>query len=81
MRVDNVLVVTASGMNYCSNFLTVATLGLSVDTVAGTTVWCLRVANDLVVTTSGMCYCINILTVATLGLCLLTNLQAHHCGV
>ena len=42
---------------------------MSVDTVAGTTVWRLRVAHVWVVTASGMCYCSNILTVATLGLC------------
>jgi len=41
---------------------------MSVDTVAGTTVWRLRVANVWVVTASGMCYCSKILTVATLGL-------------
>ena len=54
---------------------------MTVDTVAGTTVWRFRVANVSVVTASGMCYCINILTVATLGLCLLTQLLAQQCGV
>ena len=54
---------------------------MSVDTVAGTTVWRLRVATVWVVTASGMCYCSNILTVATLGLCLLTQLLAQQCGV
>jgi len=54
---------------------------MSVDTVAGKTVWRLRVANVLVVTAIGMCYCSNILTVATLGLCLLTQLLAQQCGV
>ena len=54
---------------------------MSVDTVAGTTVWRMRVATVWVVITSGMCYCSNILTVATLGLCLLTQLQAQQCGV
>jgi len=54
---------------------------MSVDTVAGTTVWLLRVANDWVVTASGMSYCSNILTVVTLGLCLLTQLLAKQCGV
>ena len=54
---------------------------MSVDTVAGTTVWRLRVANVWVVTASGMFYCNNILTVATLGLCTLTQLMAQRCGV
>ena len=54
---------------------------MSVDTVAGTTVWRLRVATVLLVTASGMCYCSNILTVATLGLCLLTQLLAQQSGV
>ena len=67
LRVANVWVDTASGMIYCSNILTVATLALCPLTVAGTTVWRLRVANVWVVTASGMYYCSNILTVATLG--------------
>jgi len=54
---------------------------MSVETVAGTTVWRLRVANVLVVTASGMSYCSNILTVANLGLCLLKQLLAQQCGV
>jgi len=54
---------------------------MHVDTVAGTTGWCLKVAKIWVVTASGMCYCSNILTVATLGLCLLTYLMAQQCGV
>jgi len=54
---------------------------MSVDTVAGTTVWRLRVANMWVVTASGMFYCSNILTVATLGLCLLSQLLEQQCGV
>jgi len=54
---------------------------MSVDIVAGTTVWRLRVANIWGVTASGMGYCCNILTVATLGLCLLTQLLAQQCGV
>ena len=77
----NVWVVTASGMCYCSNILTVATLGLCLLTVAGTTVWRLRVANVWVVTASAMCYSIKNLTVATLGLCLLTQFLAQKCGV
>jgi len=54
---------------------------MSIDTVAGTRVWCLKVANIFVVTASGMCYCNNILTVATLGLCPLTQLLAQQRGV
>jgi len=54
---------------------------MSVDTVAGTTLWRLSVANVSVVTASGMFYCSNILTVATLGLCLFTQLLAQQCGV
>jgi len=54
---------------------------MSVDTVAGTTVWRLRVANVRVATASGMFYCSNILKVATLGLFLLTQLLAQQCGV
>jgi len=54
---------------------------MSVETVAGTTLWRLRVATVWVVTASGMIYCRNILTVATLGLCLLTQLLAQQCGV
>jgi len=54
---------------------------MSADTVAGTTVWCLRVANVWVVTASGMCYCSNILIVATLVLFLLTQLLAQQCAV
>jgi len=54
---------------------------MSLDTVAGTTVWRLRVANVCVVNASGICYCSNILTVATLGLCLLTQLLAQQFGV
>jgi len=54
---------------------------MSVDTVAGTTVWRLRVANIWVVTASEMCYCNNILTVATLGLCPLKQLLGQQCGV
>ena len=81
LRVANVWVVTASGMCYSINILTVATLGLCLfDTVAGTTVWRLRVANVGVVIASGICYCSNILTVDTLGLCLLTQLLAQQCG-
>jgi len=53
---------------------------MSVDTVAGTTVWRLRVANVCVVIANGMSYCSNILTVATLGLCPLTQLVAQKCG-
>jgi len=53
---------------------------MSVDTVAGTTVWRLIVSNVWVVTASGMRYCSNILTVFTLGLCLLTHLLAQQCG-
>jgi len=81
LRVTNIWVVTASGMCYCSNILTVATLALCPLTVAGTTVWRLRVANVWVVPASGMSYCSNILKVATLGLCPLTQLMAKHCGV
>jgi hypothetical protein len=54
---------------------------MSVDTVAGTTVWRLKVANVWLVTASGMSYYSNILTVATLGLCLFTQLLAQQCGV
>ena len=54
---------------------------MSVDTVAGTTVWRLRVATVWVVIPSGMCYCSNILTVATLELCPLKQLLPQHCGV
>jgi len=54
---------------------------MPVDTVAGTTVWCLIVANIWVVTASVICYCSKILTVATLGLCLLTHFLAQKCGV
>jgi len=54
---------------------------MSVDTVAGTTVWRLRVANVWLVTASGMSYRNNFLTVATEGLCLLTQLLAQKCGV
>jgi len=50
---------------------------MSVDKVAGTTVWRLRVANVGVVIASGICYCSNILTVDTLGLCLLKHLLAQ----
>jgi len=45
---------------------------MSVDTVAGTTVWRLRLANVWVNNASGMIYCSNILTLATKGLFLLT---------
>jgi len=54
---------------------------MSLDTVAGTTVWRLRVANVWLVTASGMSYSSNILTVATLGLCPLIQLLAQQCGV
>jgi len=54
---------------------------MSVDTVAGTTVWRMRVANVWVVTASGMRYCSNILAVTTLGLCLWNQLLAQQCGV
>ena len=54
---------------------------MSVDTVAGTTVWRFRLANVWVVTASGMFYCSDILTVATLGLCLLTHMMVQQCGV
>ena len=81
LRLANDWVVTASGMIYCSNILTVATKGLFLLSVSGTTVWRLRVANFCVVIASGMFYCSNILTVATLGLCLLTQLLAQQCGV
>jgi len=54
---------------------------MSVDTVAGTTVWRLSMANVWLVNASGICYCNNILTVATLGLCLMTQLLAQKCGV
>ena len=77
----NVWVVTASGMCYCSNILTVATLGLCLLTVAGTTVWRLIVANVGVVTASGMSYCSNIMIVANLALCPLTHLLSQQCGV
>jgi len=81
LRVANVWVVTARGMCYCSKILTVATLGLSVDTFAGTTVWRLIVAIVWVITASGLSYRSNILTVATIGLCLLTQFLAQQCGV
>ena len=81
LRLANIWVVTASGMSYCSNILTVATLALCPLTVAGTTVWRLRVANVWVVTAIGMSYCSKILTLDTLGLCLLTQLLAQKCGV
>jgi len=46
LRVANVWVVTASGMFYCSNILTVATLGLcSLTQLLATRVYRLRVAN------------------------------------
>ena len=54
---------------------------MSVDIVAGTTVWRLRVAKIWVDTASKMCYCSKILTVATLGLCLVTQLLTQKCGV
>jgi len=54
---------------------------MSVNTVAGTTVWRLRVANVWVVTAGGMCYCSNILTGATLGLFPLTKLLEQECIV
>jgi len=54
---------------------------MSVDIVAGTTVWRLRVAKIWVDTASKMCYCSNILTVANLALCPLTQLLAQQCGV
>jgi len=54
---------------------------MSVDKVAGTTVWRLRVAIVCVFNASGMCYCSNIRKVDTLSLCPLTQLLAQQCGV
>jgi len=54
---------------------------MSVETVAGTTVWRLRVATIWVDIPSGMCYCSNILTVDTLDICPLTQLLEQQCGV
>ena len=78
----NVWVVTASGMCYCSNILTAATLGLCPLTqLLATRVYRLRVNNVWVDNASGIFYCSNILTEATLGLRLLTQLVSQQCGV
>ena len=74
-------VITASGMSYCSNILTVNTIGLCLLTQFLAQQWRLRVANVWVVTACGMSYCSNTLTVATLGLCLFSQLLAQQCGV